>query len=79
MTLKSRYLVVRDEMSIPNPSPSAAIINTSKGITLLYFDRLVYVKTSEIDPRDKTAILADGTKIQLKNISFEKLLSLLFS
>lgn len=52
-------------------------INTSKGITLLYFDQLVYVKTSEIDPRDKTAILFDGTSLQFKNSSFEKLISLL--
>jgi DNA-binding LytR/AlgR family response regulator len=52
-------------------------INTSKGNTLLYFDQLVYVKTSEIDPRDKTALLIDGTNLQLKNISFEKLMSLL--
>lgn len=60
-----------------NKAPKYFRINTSKGITLLYFDQLVYVKTSEIDPRDKTALLADGTTIQLKNISFEKLLSLL--
>jgi DNA-binding LytR/AlgR family response regulator len=52
-------------------------INTSKGICVLQGDQLVYVKTSEIDPRDKTALLADGTTMQLKNISFEKLMSLL--
>lgn len=52
-------------------------INTSKGIALLYFDQLVYVKTSEIDPRDKTSLLTDGNTMQLKNISFEKLTSLL--
>jgi DNA-binding LytR/AlgR family response regulator len=52
-------------------------LNTDKGNTLLFFDQLVYVKTSEIDSRDKTALLANGTSLQLKNISFEKLISLL--
>lgn len=52
-------------------------INTDKGNTLLYFDQLVYVRTSEIDSRDKTALLRNGTGMQLKNITFEKLFSLL--
>lgn len=50
-------------------------INTDKGIALLYFDQLVHVRTSEIDSRDKTAFLSNGTNLQLKNISFEKLIS----
>ncbi|HCY43500.1 MAG TPA: two-component system response regulator [Prolixibacteraceae bacterium] len=52
-------------------------LNTDKGIALLDPAQLVYVRTSEIDPRDKTANLANGTIIHLKNISFEKLISLL--
>jgi DNA-binding LytR/AlgR family response regulator len=52
-------------------------INTDKGNALIYFDSLVYVKTSEIDSRDKTALLSNSTSLQLKNISFEKLISLL--
>lgn len=52
-------------------------INTNKGNALLYFDQLVYVRTSEIDSRDKTALLTNGEQLQLKNISFEKLISLL--
>ena len=51
------------------------LLNTDKGNTLLFFDQLVYVRTSEIDSRDKTALLANGTYLQLKNISFEKLIS----
>lgn len=51
--------------------------NTDKGIALLDVNQLVYVRTSEIDSRDKTALLSNGTKLQLKNISFEKLISLL--
>lgn len=52
-------------------------LNTDKGIAWLDINQLVYVRTSEIDSRDKTAHLANGTNLQLKNISFEKLLSLL--
>jgi len=52
-------------------------LNTNKGNALIYFDQLVYVRTSEIDSRDKTAFLANGTSLQLKNISFEKLISVL--
>lgn len=52
-------------------------LNTDKGQTLLVIDQLVYVRTSEIDSRDKTAYLENGTTLQLKNISFEKLISLL--
>ena len=53
------------------------LINSDKGNTLLLFDQLVYIKTSEIDSRDKTALLSNGAKLQLKNISFEKLISVL--
>jgi len=52
-------------------------INTDKGNSLIYFDKLVYVQTSEIDSRDKTAFLENGSNLILKNISFEKLISYL--
>jgi DNA-binding LytR/AlgR family response regulator len=52
-------------------------LNTDKGIALLDVNQLVYVRTSEIDSRDKTALLSNGTNLHLKNISFEKLISLL--
>ena len=51
--------------------------NTDKGIALLDVNQLVYVRTSEIDSRDKTAHLSNETSLHLKNISFEKLISLL--
>jgi len=50
-------------------------INTDKGIALLDINQLVYVRTSKIDSRDKTALLSNGTNFQLKNISFGKLIS----
>jgi DNA-binding LytR/AlgR family response regulator len=49
-------------------------VNSDRGKALIYFNQLSYVKTSEIDSRDKIAQLVDGTLITLKNISFEKLL-----
>jgi DNA-binding LytR/AlgR family response regulator len=52
-------------------------LNTDKGNALIYFDQLIYVKTSEIDSRDKTAFLLNGTNQHFKNISFEKLISIL--
>lgn len=52
-------------------------LNTDKGNVLLFFDQLVYIHTSEIDSRDKTALLENGASLQLKNITFEKLISVL--
>lgn len=52
-------------------------LNTDKGKALLFFDQLWYIKASEVDSRDKVALLADGTVLTLKNIPFEKLRKLL--
>ncbi|NCU02702.1 MAG: response regulator transcription factor [Chitinophagaceae bacterium] len=52
-------------------------LNTDKGKALVFFDQLCYIRTSEIDSRDKIAELFDRTVITLKNISFEKLQQLL--
>ena len=55
-------------------SPKYIQLNTEKGRTLIYFDQLVYIKTSETDSRDKVALMQDNTSLLLKNISFDKLL-----
>lgn len=60
-----------------NPAKNFIQINTNKGKTLLFFDELALVGTSEMDSRDKIAQLYDGKKLVLKNISFEKLLQFL--
>jgi DNA-binding LytR/AlgR family response regulator len=52
-------------------------LNTDKGNVQLFFDQLVYIHTSEIDSRDKKALLENGAFLQLKNITFEKLISVL--
>ena len=49
----------------------------SKGKTLLYFDKINYIKTASFDSRDKEVLLDDGSELTLKNISFEKLQELL--
>ena len=49
-------------------------LNTDKGKALVFFDQLCYIKTSDVDSRDKSALLLDQTVLVLKNISFEKLL-----
>jgi len=61
-------------MSAKESSPNYFQINTDRGNSLIYFDKLVYVQTSEIDSRDKTAFLENGTSLILKNISFGKLI-----
>jgi DNA-binding LytR/AlgR family response regulator len=58
-------------------SPKFIQLITDKGRALIYFDQLVYIKTSEIDSRDKTTLLENGTILQLKNITFKKLISFL--
>lgn len=50
---------------------------TSKGNSLVAPDQIVYLCVSETDPRDKNIILENGQNLCLKNISFEKILSLL--
>lgn len=52
-------------------------LNTNKGKTILFFDKIAYIKTSENDSRDKLVSLFDGEKFVLKNITFDKLNELL--
>lgn len=51
--------------------------NTNIGKTVIFTHQIVYIKTSEIDSRDKDIILSDGTKIVLKNLNFKNLLEML--
>lgn len=65
---------VKGNFSAEREAKSYFQVNSDRGKALIYFNQLCYIKTSEIDSRDKIAQLADGTLITLKNISFEKLL-----
>ncbi len=50
-------------------------INSDKGKSILFFEQLVYIKTSDVDSRDKIVQLSDGSTITIKNKSFNALLS----
>lgn len=65
------------QISENKPKKHFIQLNTDKGKALVFFDQLCYVKIAESDSRDKVAILSDGSSLTLKNISFEKLQTLL--
>lgn len=72
--------IIKVEQDIKNrqeSSSSFAPFNTNKGKAILYFSQVDYIQTAEVDSRDKTVFLSDGSSILLKNISFDKLLSIL--
>lgn len=62
---------------LKTPKKSFFEWNTGLGKTKIASDTLLYVRTSEIDSRDKIALLNDQTEITLKNINFKTLLTLL--
>jgi len=66
-----------DQLSGKTTKKNFIQLNTDKGKALLFFDQLCYVKIGASDSRDKIAVLADGSSLTLKNISFEKLQTLL--
>ena|SRR6218665_2255892 len=51
--------------------------HTNLGKTIIFTEQISYIKTSEIDSRDKEVILNDNSNITLKNLSFKQLLELL--
>lgn len=59
------------------PARNFIQLNTDKGKSLIFFDTIAYIESSAQDSRDKVAQLLDGQELTLKNISFEKLESLL--
>lgn len=75
--LQQAVLKAKSHLSNKKPGKQFIQLNTDKGKALIFFDRLCYIKSSEIDSRDKVAQLFDGTVLTLKNISFEKLQKLL--
>lgn len=57
--------------------PKQLQLNTDKGKALIDIDSIFYITASDIDSRDKVIFLDSGSKITVKNCSFEKLLELL--
>lgn len=64
-------------MSKPVETVKQIQLNTDKGKALINVAKVFCVVTSNIDSRDKILFLNDGSKITVKNFSFEKLLELL--
>ncbi|MBV6881109.1 response regulator transcription factor [Epilithonimonas ginsengisoli] len=51
--------------------------NTNLGKTVIFTNEIVYIKTSEIDSRDKDISLKNSSELILKNLSFKHLSELL--
>lgn len=68
---------VRERMKAAPVKKNFLQLNTAQGKSLIYFDQILYIKTSEFDSRDKVMLLIDQTELLLKNISFEKLMGML--
>ena len=51
--------------------------NTNLGKTVIFTNEIVYIKTSEIDSRDKDIKLKNNSELILKNLSFKHLSELL--
>jgi DNA-binding LytR/AlgR family response regulator len=62
-------------ISVKPATRSFIQLNTDKGKTVVFFDQLMYIRSSDTDSRDKIALLSDGSELTMKNISFEKLQS----
>lgn len=75
--LQQAVLKAMQQLPLEEKSKPYLAVNTSKGKTLLYMDQLLYVKIAETDSRDKQAYLADGSVLTIKNITFEKMQSIL--
>lgn len=59
--------------SLKRQSKGQLQLNTDQGKALILPDNLAYITTSEIDSRDKVAVMVDSSSIVLKNISFKSL------
>jgi len=52
-------------------------VNSNKGKILLFFDKIAFIETSTLDSRDKIVHFFDKEEFVLKNITFDKLVSVL--
>jgi DNA-binding LytR/AlgR family response regulator len=68
---------VRQNLKLTNQLEEKIQINTDKGKALISLSEILYIKSSEIDPRDKIAYFEDESVLTFKNLSFEKLQEIL--
>ena len=64
-------------MITENPAKGWIQLNTDKGKSIIFYDQLSIIRTSETDSRDKDAMLQNNSTLRLKNISFARLIELL--
>lgn len=75
--LQQAIVKAKTRINISKETKDFIQLNTSKGKALIFFDQVCYIKVAEVDSRDKIIQFFDGSEITLKNISFDKLLSIL--
>ncbi len=68
---------VKNHITVPETKELSFTINTDRGKSIIFFNDLLHIVTSTVDPRDKEAFLTNGTTLILKNLTFEKLQQLL--
>lgn len=73
--VEKAYKVIKTAPELPE-KPFVQL-NTDKGKTILYYDKIAYIETSPPDSRDKIARLFSNEEFVLKNISFDKLSEIL--
>ncbi len=75
--LEQAFQKVRENLQTKREGQEFHTFNTEKGKTLIRLKDLLYISTSTTEKRDKIAYLGNGQTYTLKNITLEKLLSLL--
>lgn len=75
--LEKAFQKAADRLQKTTPEKQFLAWNTDKGKALLFFDQIVRITSSEGDKRDKQAMLENGERPVLKNISFAQLLAAL--
>ena len=58
-------------------SKSYVHLNTDKGKAIIFFDQIMYLHTSDVDSRDKTIVMQDGSVLIAKNYTFNTILNML--
>lgn len=66
-----------ERKSIPIKKSNSVQFNTDKGKALIDPHNIAFITTSDVDSRDKIAVLFDQSSVVLKNISFGALLKTL--
>lgn len=68
---KARTFLANQELN----NKKQLILNTDKGKTVLNTRDIAYITASETDSRDKVAYFKNGSRITIKNLSFDVILS----